>query len=119
LQGHIDIIAKPFGPADLVERVESPLSIMKAQKISTLVALLDIERRFISEEGILKGLDQFCKVLGSKLTPFIRSEFRRRGLITEVQEKRHSGKELLTVLEDLFGSSNKAFCVRYFISFFD
>lgn len=119
LQGCIDIMAKPFAPADLVEMVESPFLIAKAQKVSTLVALLDIEGRSISEEGILKGLDQFCKILGPKLAPFIKSEFRRRGLITEVQEKRHFGKELLTVLEDLFGPSNKAFCVRYFIDFFD
>lgn len=118
MHGFIDIIAKPFGPADLVELIENPLLQKRAQKISTLVTLLDLESRFISEEGILKGLEQFCKVLGSKLTPFVLSEFRKRGLVTGAQQK-HSGKELLTVLEALFGVSNKAFCVRFFIDFFD
>jgi DNA-binding response OmpR family regulator len=118
MQGFIDIIAKPFGPTDLVEMVESPLLQKRPQKMSTLVALLEIERRLISEDGILKGLDQFCEVLGPKLTPFIMSEFRKRGLVTGVQRK-YSGKELLTVLEGLFGASNKAFCVRFFIDFFD
>ena len=121
LQGFIEIMAKPFEPKNLVEMVENPSKAASAQKLSTLVTLIDINSRSISGEGILKGLDALSKVFGPKVMPSIMAEFYNRGLAitTMGADKKHSGEELLSVLESVFGASNKAFCVRFFLDFFD
>lgn len=126
LQGFIEIVAKPFEPRGFIEMVEnlppssSSAATADAQKMTNLVTLMDINSKFISEEGVLKGLENLSKVFGPKMMSFVTMEFHSRGLITTVGAgNRHSGEKLLSVIGSVFGASNKEFCVRFFLDFFD
>jgi DNA-binding response OmpR family regulator len=118
MQGFIELLPKPFEPRELVRIVENVPNLTDADKMRSIIALTEISSRSISEEGIAKGIEILGKVLGPKVTPALLEEFRHRGLIS-TPGKPHTGEELLSVLEELFGPSNKAFFVRFFLEFFD
>ena len=118
LQGFIELLTKPFEPRELAKIVESVPTPTDGDKMKSIIALAEISNKSISEEGILKGIEILGKTLGPRVTPSLMEAFRRRGF-TSVPGKRHTGEELLSMLEELFGASNKAFFIRFFLDFFD
>lgn len=118
MQGFIEFLPKPFEPRELVRIVENVPNLTDADKMKSIIALNEINNRSISEEGIAKGTEILGQILGPKVTPTLVEAFRQRGL-TSTPGKPHTGEELLSVLEELFGPSNKAFFVRFFLEFFD
>ena len=118
LQGFIELLTKPFEPGELARIVESVPIETDGDKMKSIIALAQISNKFISEEGIAKGIAALGKALGSRIMPSLVEAFQRKGF-TSTPGKRHTGEELLSMLEELFGPSNKAFFVRFFLEYFD